>query len=272
VSSLLAVRYIMHAVAHGVRVMIAEIYGKISSTGSNLSDRLEDQLTGDVFGTLRYLDDHLGLLPFLESSYRLTRDGERLPLTFEHGIIKQIHFWPWVVEAEPDLCIEITEAGNHKSVVGIEVKYYSALSRDQLLRQMRGIQTKYRGFRHVQVYLTTDRVYPRELLSDVRGQADTQGLKGTEIYWLSWHDLPAVLEQSRGRQRGGLAAREALIVCDLLRLCARKGFERFSRLEVPQYTPPRSFSLAVQAQLPRTPTPIVDSIPMIPQSVPTPIF
>jgi|GEM_PF-4181867 len=34
--------------------MLAEIHNKISGTGSNLSDRLEDQLTGDFFGTLRY--------------------------------------------------------------------------------------------------------------------------------------------------------------------------------------------------------------------------
>ena len=35
--------------------MIAEIHGKISSSGSNLSDRMEDKLTGNFFGNLRYL-------------------------------------------------------------------------------------------------------------------------------------------------------------------------------------------------------------------------
>ena len=35
--------------------LIAEIYNKISKDGRNLSDRLEDQLTGDFFGTLRYM-------------------------------------------------------------------------------------------------------------------------------------------------------------------------------------------------------------------------
>jgi len=48
--------------------MIAEIHGKLSSTGSNLSDRLEDQLTGDVFGTLRYIDNLVGLFPVLQKS------------------------------------------------------------------------------------------------------------------------------------------------------------------------------------------------------------
>ena len=42
---------------------IAEIKGKISSTGSNLSDRLEDLLTSDVFGPLRYIPFDEGLLP-----------------------------------------------------------------------------------------------------------------------------------------------------------------------------------------------------------------
>jgi hypothetical protein len=38
-----------------VILLIAEIEGKISSTGSNLSERLEDKLTGDFFGSLRYI-------------------------------------------------------------------------------------------------------------------------------------------------------------------------------------------------------------------------
>ncbi|MEH6994009.1 hypothetical protein V7075_15050 [Neobacillus drentensis] len=35
--------------------MLAEILGKISRTGSNLTERLEDNLTGNVFGVLRYI-------------------------------------------------------------------------------------------------------------------------------------------------------------------------------------------------------------------------
>ena len=34
--------------------MVEEFYGKISRSGSNLSDSLEDKLTGDFFGTLRW--------------------------------------------------------------------------------------------------------------------------------------------------------------------------------------------------------------------------
>ena len=41
--------------------MIAEIKGKLSSTGSNLTNRLEDDLTGNFFGNLRYMSFNKGL-------------------------------------------------------------------------------------------------------------------------------------------------------------------------------------------------------------------
>ena len=45
--------------------MVEEFYGKISRSGSNLSDKLEDKLTGDFFGTFRYMDFYDGLQPIL---------------------------------------------------------------------------------------------------------------------------------------------------------------------------------------------------------------
>ena len=49
-------------------ILIAEIKGKISNTGSNLNDRLEDNLTGNVFGTLRYISFEKGLKKILIES------------------------------------------------------------------------------------------------------------------------------------------------------------------------------------------------------------
>ncbi|PEL70535.1 hypothetical protein CN637_07025 [Bacillus toyonensis] len=58
---LLNIKYILYK---GGSTLIAEIYGKISSDGSNLSERLEDKLTGDIFGSLRYL-------PYRKELYQL---------------------------------------------------------------------------------------------------------------------------------------------------------------------------------------------------------
>lgn len=51
--------------------MIAELRGKISSTGTNLSEKLEDELTGNIFGLLRYIPFSGGLKPLLLSSHHL---------------------------------------------------------------------------------------------------------------------------------------------------------------------------------------------------------
>jgi hypothetical protein len=87
--------------------MKAEIRGKISSSGSNLHDRLEDQLTGDVFGACRYVRPELLLWPLLDQPYFRTTSN-RLCLK-QPRLSGDIHFWPWLDEAEPDVLIDIEE-------------------------------------------------------------------------------------------------------------------------------------------------------------------
>jgi hypothetical protein len=53
-------------------MFIVEIHGKINSTGSNLSDRLEDLLTSDIFGPLRYLPAKEALIPIFNCSKRFS--------------------------------------------------------------------------------------------------------------------------------------------------------------------------------------------------------
>lgn len=47
--------------------MIAHIRGKLVKDGENLHDRLEDNLTGNAFGALRYLPAELGWSRVFES-------------------------------------------------------------------------------------------------------------------------------------------------------------------------------------------------------------
>ncbi len=280
--------------------MIAEIHGKIASTGSNLSDRLEDQLTGDVFGSLRYLDSSAALLPYLVSSYFLSSELKRHhPDNFMGARLKEILFWPWVDAAEPDILLKLELNGHKECVICIEAKYYSGLSSDdypefpsregehslrqgspdrnesstreeshnQLVRQMRGMKKVYPQRRRVQIFLTADRIYPNEVLSRVRQRSDLEGLNDTEIYWLSWHDLPAILRIS---YEGGaqLSERERIIVRDLLSLCERKGFGRFSRMEFHLGTVPSKPKIMFQNRLYQTPRNIPIRIHNIPNAVP----
>jgi hypothetical protein len=61
-------------------------WGLISS-GSNLSDRLEDKLTGDVFGALRYLPFSSGLKPVLQGvTWEVGENvGAQLEAEFQKG-------------------------------------------------------------------------------------------------------------------------------------------------------------------------------------------
>ncbi|GEC87818.1 MULTISPECIES: hypothetical protein [Brevibacillus] len=77
--------------------MIAEIFGKISRAGSNLSDRLEDKLTGDVFGSLRYLPFEAGLQMLLSGVHfeerRAQTEWNHL-LERTSGYSYEMEFWP----------------------------------------------------------------------------------------------------------------------------------------------------------------------------------
>ena len=107
--------------------MIADIYGKISRFGTNLSETLEDKLTGDLFGAFRYISADRLLCPFLRKAYWINpkkRRKETLQLNFTGE--PELIFWPKYPNAEPD--IEILFGKEIRMFV--EVKYKSGLSSD----------------------------------------------------------------------------------------------------------------------------------------------
>ncbi len=231
--------------------MIAEIHGKISSSSSNLSSRLEDQLTGDVFGALRYIDPIYGLFPILRNGCRI--EGKKKKLSLCNPEIEDIEFWPWIGEAEPDILIKLIENEGQRTIIQVEVKYFSGLSSDdpviegseetgsaegeeqriqesnnQLIRQMRSLKKAFPDHKKIQIFLTADIGYPHELFDRVLRQAKDEKLEEVELYWLCWHDIPGVLKNI---DIARLAQRERIAVEDLLALLERKGFSRFSELE-----------------------------------------
>ena len=109
--------------------MIAEIHNKISASGSNLNDRREDLLTGDVFGSLRYLPFEVGYLPVLSRvTFRSAVDQQRWNETISLYNCENadINFWEHLGQGE----IDVVMSGPQRSIVGFEVKYLSWLSSD----------------------------------------------------------------------------------------------------------------------------------------------
>ena len=114
---------------------IAEIRGKISDAGTNLSERMEDLLTSDVFGCMRYVPPQLALLPFLRTGRSIEGDTLAVP---DRPIRVHYAFWPWISQAgrnacEPDVVIGLETEGNHVHVVLVEAKYFSGISSEIFL-------------------------------------------------------------------------------------------------------------------------------------------
>ncbi len=106
--------------------MKAEIHGKISKDGSNLSERLEDKLTGDFFGALRYLPSELGFGRIFKSIENVKSNRETDgSFCIDNASTLNVDFWERFDSGEVDLYLE-TET----CCYAIEVKYLSGLSSD----------------------------------------------------------------------------------------------------------------------------------------------
>ena len=223
--------------------MIAEIYGKISSSGSNLSERLEDNLTGNIFGTLRYLPYNNILKPFLEKSYRLTMKNQKLSIILP-DIEKEplIDFWPKNYPGiEPDIRIKIKSKDNSDIIIFIEAKYFSGLSSDdseiefpniffedsknQLIRQIKTLRENHLNERKIEIYLTKDYVYPETIMNRVENLLNDSNIKDVEYYWLSWHDITPIIKNAITKCQDEFKLR---IMSDMLNLCDKKSFNKFS--------------------------------------------
>ncbi|MCM3001284.1 hypothetical protein ACTHSJ_26250 [Paenibacillus cellulositrophicus] len=217
--------------------MLAEIHNKISSSGSNLSDRLEDQLTGDVFGAIRYLPFQVGLKEILQA-VRFKDAGQNIPdpvwekfLQTTQDYDYELMFWYRHAEGELDLILEHSDV-----VIGIEVKYYSGLSSEdeeseemiapeeschQLVRYSRLLED-IRGGRSAYLLFLA----PYQILLPVEMDMKERPLISSNITlgFLAWQN---VLEQLKTIEIATLDTGQQRIIQDLIDLLIKKGFERF---------------------------------------------
>lgn len=121
--------------------MKAEIHGKISSKGSNLTERLEDNLTGNIFGTLRYIPFSTALGKIFGKGVYPKTVGKRIQEIDKEFWADTIQFWPYDREGEIDALIEFEDV-----VIGIEVKYKSGLSSDDETNNQEEVQEMQQSF------------------------------------------------------------------------------------------------------------------------------
>jgi hypothetical protein len=217
-----------------VIILLAEIYNKISSEGTNLSDRLEDQLTGNFFGTIRYLpfEEGLGKIllkvrfnnPIIEGKWKLLINSIK-----EYEL--EFQFWPKDSEGEIDL---ILKAGN--TYIGIEVKYLSGISSDdnenvmyttdynnsryQLSRYSRMLTKFSKGTNAYLLFLA-----PFHMVNLVENELLKRTIINPQVNlgFLNWQDVTECLEHLSTNDKG-----REIIINDLKDLLNKKGFGQFS--------------------------------------------
>jgi hypothetical protein len=225
----------------------AELHSKLSQDGAGAHERMEDVLTSNVFGLIRYLPPESGLIPWLERSEPF---GLHPPLRIE-GTAPVITFWPELGTGEVDVMISVPGEQGDVDLVAVECKFESRKSgraadagsdtpvgcstpreADQLAKYAHGLRAgKYakelelgRSVRRLSlVYLTDDTIAPTAELSE---SATAMGAlcERVQLYWLSWDTLHMVLRNGRAEiANPGLR----LVADDLMKLLERKGMRSF---------------------------------------------
>ena len=190
----------------------ALLKGKLSREQENM----EDILTSNVFGLLRYVRPREGILKYL--SLAEDENGER-PLEYL-GFLSDVpnesveyEFWPWWEEpdcygCEPDVVIKLEIPDKKGLLVLIEAKYLSGksseadesiLPTDQLAREWDNLVVRAASSKWpVLIYLTAHYGYPLEEIDDAVREFRKKRPDSAKpiIYWLSWRHLCKVCEFS----------------------------------------------------------------------------
>ena len=209
--------------------MVEEFYGKISRSGSNLSDNLEDKLTGDFFGTLRYMDFCDGLQPILcgalrksEKQQEEARDAIQLLENVNCTNIRDeehIKFWPKHDLGELDVLLEFDTC-----CIGIEVKFQSGLSSDdQLIREAEILCDLAKDKKKILLFIAG-----HESCRSVYHKYKGVIRKDVHFVFASWEDiLQSMKEILNGGKGSKYTFGQRLMIRDLVRLLTRKDFDTF---------------------------------------------
>jgi len=226
---------------------LAEIRGKISEGSASLSERMEDLLTSDIFGCMRYLQPQNALIPFLHTARSLRGNIPAIP-----DRVLRVHwsFWPWLrsagrIPCEPDVVLGLETEEHYVHVILVEAKYYSGLSseenerdepNDQLARQLDnldvvscatlGWRTHSEIASRMLLFVTQDMGIPRDLLARSLAEYTRKRSKEGDIYWASWRFLPSVLER---RLKEEITQESRAVLDDMLMLLLRKGADHVRR-------------------------------------------
>lgn len=240
---------------------IAELHGKLSSSSpDSITDRMEDLLTSDVFGTIRYAGIDCGFLDWLHTAAPMpiaTGFPAMRDIIPAQGLrAVGIAFWPKLLNRrEPDVALLLQYCSDAVLIV-VEAKYLSGMSDfesddslvtgNQVVDQVKGIAdatdndvaawfasvaTRIRVRLHLLV--TAHSVMPDIVYADALEKLALPW--PTMAYWLSWTTLAAALSEPCDEDDPGRAA----MIRDLRCLLHRKRLVPYNGLAKRLWIAPR---------------------------------
>ncbi len=242
----------------------AVIRGKISSSGANLTERLEDLLTSDVFGRLRYLKSAEAIAPIL-GRIKNSKTGLQLgDLSVDPNQKVSYQFWPRINNVEPDLFLRVPLLNGRQMAVLVECKHKSGKSpravkeenkedklelakSDQLVREYLIVEELKKQYdQAILLYITGHSAIPDEeikesasLAATISSQTRKMFLEST--YWIGWVDIWSVLREQLHTIDSN--SQSGLIIEDTVNLLSHHGYREFqqfpgSRVEIAIETQP----------------------------------
>ena len=221
---------------------IAELHGKLNpDSPCGAHERMEDLLTSDVFGTMKYAGWQYGFMNWLRSAQSPDGKGCAANVLPANDIIQRVHFlfWPSLRNSrEPDLLLGIETIKGEIIQVMIEAKYFSGTSDieiaaeeitpersgNQIADQVNCFPTFFPNLKNkvigsVHLYVTAHDSCPIYVYE--RAEEHIK-MKDIPLFWLNWQSLPALLSNVQPEDQG----RQEMI-SDLIQLLQRKNLIPF---------------------------------------------
>jgi len=198
---------------------------------------MEDLLTSNVFGSIKYLEPEIGLLPILKS---ITDENGATPFS---TIMKlyDVHykFWTWLGEekckrCQPDVIVTFRLSDGKKRILVIESKYLSEKSseaddipersNDQLAREFENAESL-AGTTGIPIllYVTAHFGYPKEDIEESMSEHHKKRQSTMSVYWISWRKMAGLYPN----------AKEDTILHDLVMVLRRMGLTFYEGISVP---------------------------------------
>jgi hypothetical protein len=206
---------------------------------------MEDLLTSDVFGTMKYAGWQFGFMEWLRSATH-PFDGSTASMVLpKDGDIERLHyaFWPTLVNGrEPDILIGIECSDGKVVQVMVEAKYLSGASDvtlhdteitsyysgNQIADQVNNFPRTFPDLKNkfiatcIHLYVTAHYSCPTDIYENAKAYIEKTDIP---LLWVNWQSLPAFLRVAleKTTNYGTLA-----LLSDLLHLLERKDLAPFA--------------------------------------------